>query len=161
MAVAIYYDGPARLYLGAGVSSIQELGYTADGVNVTQEPYYLPVPCDLFGGESGPPIDTQALGITATIRLDLTRFEYTVFEAIKKIVSGGTIGSFTTPGKLMVQEAAYWRVLINTPARPYNFPICVVNPIEDNKSVKYKRPFVTFTALMNPSTGLLFDAVTT
>ncbi len=163
MATAIIYDGAAQVFLAGGATNLSEIGYTKNGVTISQDNYYNPVPCDLFGGQPGPEIDNQALGITANIRLDLTKFDWAVVELIQKLTNDGTLGSFllASEGQLMVQEGKAWRVLIKTPVRPYNFPICIVTAFEQNKAVLYKNPFITFKAMRDPSTGLLWNTTTT
>lgn len=165
MALAIIYDGPALVRVTGTGSTLGDFAYTADGVRVTQNPFYYQVPGDQNGGSDGPPIDLQILGETADITLDITKFDTTQMGYICSFINGGTSGVVPTSGTLMFQEAKTFRVLIvptlnSVVTRPLNFPRCIVNPVELNKGVKFTRPFLSFTAHKDDS-GILFNATTT
>jgi hypothetical protein len=98
------------------------LGYTRDGAHVSTEAFWENVPGDENGGQQGPPIDIQYMGETARIRLELTKWDTTLADALAARLSGTTPGVVKTSGTLVFAGGYYFRVLIRTTNTPINFP---------------------------------------
>ena len=161
MTAAIQVAGAATIKVDTGsVNALEILGWTADGAHIDFEGFFLDVPTDENGGESGPPADIQYLGETARIRLELTKWDTTVEDKITSRVRGTSAGVVATPGTLLIGGGLTTRLLILTTARPINFPVCVFRePIEINKGTKYSRLVISATAYKNGS-GVLHNATT-
>jgi hypothetical protein len=139
-----------------GITTLTELGITRNGVTVIYENFFYDVPGDEFGGDDGPPIDTQWLGAISRIRCEFTKYNRTVMEAVLGIVQGSTFGAMEVqgagagvskqPGELMFTGTNFTRVVLNTSIGDRrNFPRCFIRaPHEQNYSTKYASPIVEF-----------------
>lgn len=86
-----YTIGEATIAAGTPV----KLGESADEIRLQHQIYKNPVPGDRNGGRSGDPIEEQYLGESASVSLELSRFDTGVAEALKQ--AGGLL---TVPGKI-------------------------------------------------------------
>lgn len=150
-----------------GVSGLVNLGYTSDGCEITINEYAIEVKSDRYGGEQGPPVEKQILGLDADIRLNLVEFnaEYirylesrmpgdaSIVAAPGKIVTPGTLGF--AGGNLIrcmlrgVIDAA--AIVAGATAielmSPMNFPFCSVHQaVGYNLGTRYSRANVTLKA---------------
>lgn len=162
MAATINVAGLASCNFDTGTSNALELlGYTRNGVEITDNGYFLDVHTDLDGGDDGPPSDSQYLGGTCTIRMEFTKYDDAVRAKIDTRLYGGTSGTNGAAGTLMIQGAKTFRVCIFTPTTPYNFPICMLrDPIDLNKGTKYSTLVIIATAYRNSSTGVVRNSTT-
>jgi len=161
MAVAVQVPGLATIKVGTGAeSALETLGYTRDGANIRPKAYYQDVPGDENGGDQGPPIDVQILGETATVRLELTKFDETVAAKVRARCASGTEGTPSTAGTLMFGDSKTIRVLVHTVTLPMNFTRCFLrNDIELNKGTKYTTLVLEFEAHKDGS-GVLYNSTT-
>ena len=164
MAVIVNVTGLATIKVApAAGAPLSTLGYTQNGAQITFEGYELRVPGDENGGDDGPPIDIQVLGQSARIRLELTKFDTTVSDTILTRTPGGTLGQPDTVavpiGTLIFASSQYFRLVIDTATRPFNFPCVsfVKTPQELNAGTKYQRHIVEVEAFKHPSTGILWN----
>ena len=168
MAIVHHVAGAATIRVDTGGSNaLEDLGYTRDGAMVRFDGFFLDIPCDLTGGENGPPSDIQFLGETALITCDFTKFDETIATKIRSRRYGIAEGQYVPAdiGKLMIGSTPTltFRVVIDPAiALPLNFPICVFRePFEINKGTKYSTWRVECTAYRSVLTDVLYNAVDT
>ena len=160
MPLTIQVDGAALVRVATPANgTLEDLGYTADGCEITEQIYTHDVPTDLFGGEQGPPTDVQYMGEVHVIRLNLTKYDELVVNKIRAGLATGTAGTIGVPGSLYVQGGFSWRLLIGTPFRPRNYVNVIFGkePKELNKGTKFSRTMVVATAYAN-SAGTLYNS---
>jgi hypothetical protein len=121
-----------------------ELGYTRNGVDFTDEGYFIDVPGDEFGGDEGPPIDIQFLGTIARFRCEFTKYDSAVAAQLAGRVNGAQAGTVTSdngnpPGTFLFQEELFYSVKLQNPnGGELTFPRAIIrNPIEINKGTKF------------------------
>lgn len=141
--------------------SLESVGYTRNGPDVSERPFMIPVPGDENGGDSGPPIDIQWLGETARIRLEFTKYDSAVTDKLRKFVAGATLGTPATAGTLMFQDNKAHRLVLANTNNPLNFPRVVFNePAEYNVGSRYTVLVLTAEAHKDAS-GVLFNTTVT
>ncbi len=144
MASSVNKDGLCNVKIAAPFDgSLEHLGYSRNGVEPDQEPYFDEVPGDQNGGDQGPPIEIQYLGEIVRVRLEMTRFDDAVADKIRKRCPGAaTVGTPHTTGTLLFAEEEYFRLLLHSPTNPMNFPRAIPKgAITANKGTKWQ----TFT----------------
>jgi hypothetical protein len=164
MAKTVNVTGLALIRVApASGAPLADLGYTQNGAQITFEGYELRVPGDENGGDDGPPIDIQVLGQTARIRLEMTKFDVTVSDTILTRTPSGTLGvpnSAGVPtGTLIFASSQFFRLVIATTTRPFNFPCVslIKTPQELNAGTKFQRHIIEAEAYKHPTTGVLWD----
>lgn len=152
--------GPAVIKIDAG-SGLETLGYTRSGGTVLFHPRTLDVPSDRVGGESGTPADVVALGMIASVRLELSEYDTDVAAKIMAMVDNGSSGTSPTPGGLYITDGLYYRLLIHSTTFPLNFPIAVPRgSMEQDRASRWSPYVCEFEMYPNPSTRLLFNTST-
>lgn len=96
MVMAPQVFGPALIKL-----ETDSLGYTRNGADVRGKGFFQEVPGDENGGEAGPPIEIQLMGETASVRLELTKYDPAIASKALARLKGDTEGLVGTPGTLM------------------------------------------------------------
>ena len=159
MAAAIQVAGLATITVDTGSAhALETLGYTQNGASVRFNGFFLDVHTDENGGDDGPPTDVQYLGETADITLDFTKFDTTVADKIRPRIYGGSAGTVGSVGTLMSGSSSTYRLCINSPTTPLNFPVVIFRePIEINKGTKYSTWRLVGTAYKNGS-NVLYNA---
>ena len=132
MAVTVQLTGPALLQLSTnGGTTWQNLGYTRNGAEITLERYTVNVPSDRTGGDAGPPAEVINLGITATIRADLTEFDDTVADIVRTNNGAGFAQLMFSSGK-----AFGLKILATNQTWTFN-RVLAVDPPTENKGTTY------------------------
>jgi len=167
----------------SGVSGLQSLGYTADGAEITFREFAIDVKSDRYGGEQGPNIEKQYLGLEADIRLVLTEFNAEYIHWLQSRMPGvaaivAAPGKIATPGTLMFAGGGLIRCLLQgvldaaaivagTAAgellTPLNFPFCAVSDVVSyNAGTRYARANLTLRAYQGlvSSDIVLYNRVT-
>lgn len=162
MAITVYVPGPAVLKIAVPSGSLQSLGYARNETEIMLQPYWNPIPSDEFGGDPGPPAEFQLLGVTATIRMRLSKFDKDVADIVEKFASqASVIGTPISPGTLGFASNHSLRVLIDSPTGPRNFLRCLpTGPSESNHGTKAMEKFFEFTAYEDAN-GVLWNEVDT
>ena len=161
MAAAIQVHGVCAVKIKPVGGTLELLGKTRNGADVTLQQFQIPVPGDDNGGDAGPPIDVQLMGQMAHIRLEFTKYDQTVMDKVKALVAGGTAGDMPPAGTLYIQDQKYTRLLLETTTNPLNFPIVVwQEPIQFNVGTRFTMTVLSGTAYPDAN-GLLYNAVTT
>lgn len=155
--------GVAHILIAIPSGALQPFGYTANGAQVTFEGYEIRVPSDENGGDEGPPAEIQYLGQTARVRLEMTKFDQSVSELLLRRLPSGTlgqpIGTGTPAGTLLFAGLQYFRLVIASAVKPFNFPcVSILRAPQDlNVGTKYQRHVVEVECYKHPTTGILWD----
>ncbi len=163
MAIQYHVAGPALIKLDTGTSNaLESLGYTRDSAEIRLEARYEELKSDDMGGEQGPPGDLNYLGESATVRLELTKWDTVVADKVVARLYGGTAGMPGAPGTEMIEGAKTFRLLIHSTNNPMNFPRAILyGAVEINKGTRHSRLVLEFLALKDPTTGVLYNNVVT
>ena len=161
MAIAIVVDGPASISVAALTGgTLTQLGYSENGVEVTEQLFTGDVMGDQNGGDQGPPIDVQYFGEIHVVRLLLTNYDETVLNTIRAGVAGGTAGTPGTAGSLYFQGGLAWRLLINSTNRPRNYLNAIFKePKEVNKGTKHSKAMIVATCY-NSASNIMYNTTT-
>lgn len=161
MAAAVQVFGPALVKTGTGaVDALESLGYTRDGVYITEQVYDEEVPGDQNGGPGGPPIDIEYYGERHIVRCELTKWDSAIAAKVFPKLKGGTAGTPGTPGTLWYGDSKFFRLLIQPTSGPRNYLGAIPRgaPIEINLGVKYSVLIVTFECYS--ISGTLYNSTT-
>lgn len=160
MAVAIQLGGLATIKVCTTGGVLATLGYSLNGVDITDDILTEPVYGDANGGEGGPPIDIQQLGEIHTVRMTLTKYDETVLNTIRASMAGGTAGTTATSGALYFQGSLYWRLLIHSVNTPRNYLCAIFTEAKEvNLGTKHSKAIIT--AKCYQSGGVVYNATTT
>lgn len=163
MPTAIQVPGKAVVSLGTP-GSPAVLGETRNGIILAERPFFHDVHGDAHGGDEGPPIDTQFLGMIADVRLHLVNFDKAVWLlAQKKMASIATPGTILAAdiGKLIVGGGAYyslsWTCAIDASfARSFGIAIPTMEPQEINIGTVNAEAILAFQCWRNIATGVVW-----
>lgn len=161
MAIAVVQTGPANVKVGTGVASaLEQLGFSANGVEITETALFLDVPGDQNGGDEGPPIDVQFLGQIDRVRMELTKYDIAIANKVRtrlnNIASPETAGVPGTSGSLIAGSSLFYRLLIEPTTQPRNYIAAIPRePIEVNRGTKYSRLIIEFEC--HSFNGTLWD----
>ena len=141
MAVQIQVAGLATIKIASpSGGSLETLGYSLNGVEITEEIYTCRVDGDFHGGEEGPPLDVQELGQMDIVQMTLTSWDAAVLAKLQASLAGGTAGVAATHGQLYIQGAKTWRLLITAPSFTRNYPLTIFQrPKTINVGTKHSR----------------------
>ena len=165
MALAVQKTGLVTVYTKVGLqSSFTSTGYAMDMVRIREQPFHHDVPGDENGGPQGPPIDVQYLGSIVQIQIEMSKSDPTQVGLLRKFAqyTQGTI-SQNEVGTLQFANKSI-AVLLYAPNAPLplHFPCCIVRePIEYGLGTKFAAVQLSITAYRHPTTGVLYDQVTT
>ena len=162
MAVAISVDGLATIKVATPTGgTLETLGQTMNGVEITEQVFNLPVYADENGGDAGPPCDVQYMGEAHRIRLLLTKWDEAVLDKIRAVIASGTAGTPATAGTLAFGTSNLFRLLIHTPLLPRNYIAATFfEPREINKGTKHSQALVQAVCYKDPTTGVMYNTTT-
>lgn len=157
MSLAIFVDGPARLYIGpqaclateyADFGSNNMIGYTESGLQVSINYLTHRVNSDDCGGGEGNPAEMLVMGATATIRGTMVKYETTAINSLMAGLYGAAEGSVKLPGTPVFAGGygfAFWAVGVNG---SFYFPKCewASAPREFNISTTERKTSFTVNA---------------
>lgn len=161
MAVQVNVAGAVTVKVQFPEGDLEVVGKTRNGPDVSEQPFFLPVPGDDNGGDAGPPIDIQYLGEIAHIRLELTKYDPDIVELIRAFVAGAVLGTPASAGTLMFQQNKTARLLLDSSGAIQNFPRVVFQePITRNVGTRFTICVITATAYKTDA-GVLFNETNT
>jgi len=153
-------DGAVAISIAEPGGPLESLGYSENGVEITEQIFTGDVHGDQNGGDQGPPIEVQYFGEVHTIRLTLTSWDEAVLNKIRKLTAAATIGVNLTPGTLLLETHSF-RLLLNSTNRPRNYlRVLFREAREINKGTKHSKAVLVGTAYKNAS-GVLYNTTTT
>lgn len=183
MANSVYVPGAALIRTGTGSSlALEDLGYTVDGVEITEKEFGIDVKSDRYGGSQGQNIDYQILGLGAEIKLELVEITLATFLKLQsrmptnstftaapgKVPYPGTLTFGTADGengggglfRTLIIGAKDAILLAATPGSeatmltPRNYPFCrVKDAIGYNLGTRHAKASVTIEAYMGVVSG--------
>lgn len=168
---AVQVFGPALVSVAQTVAgTYYPLGYTRNGVDQTEEAFWLDVPGDQYGGDDGPPIDIQHLGSITRVRCELTKWNVDNIDMVRGRVNAPLVmgeGFISCPyiGSLMIGGGFYYALRIfpgcipptGSPYYAYDFPIAIPRPpIEVNHATKFATVVVEFECHRHPTSGYTY-----
>lgn len=160
MAATPHNHGKATIKVNTGASAaLETLGFTRNGGDVSEEAFWIDVPGDENGGDSGDPIDIQYIGEMARVRLELTKFDQAVLTKVMKRLNaaGKTAGTVGTVGRFVFLNSEFFRLVIDTPTDPKNFVRAVPRaPTNRNMGTRFTMKVIEFDCYKNDS-GVLYD----
>ena len=160
MPATIQVDGLASIKTATPTGgSLILLGYSINGVEITERVYTLDVNSDENGGDAGPPIDVQYMGEMHQIRMLMPKYDVTEIDKIRAVLASGTAGTPGTAGTLMFTAVETFRLLIHTVSRPRNYLNCIFREVREiNKGTKHSQALVVASCYKDGN-GLLYNAV--
>lgn len=140
MAEGIQVPGACHIYTDTNGGAFEALGYSINGVEISEEPFFLNVPGDQNGGDDGPPIDVQVLGQIHHIRMELSKWDSSVADKCICIAKGTTIGQNVTPGWLMSGNSKSYKLALRSTLLFRTYPLAFLrNQIETQRGTKFAR----------------------
>lgn len=154
--------GKVQIWVGTGASAALELlGYSVNGVNIVERPFFTNVPGDENGGDEGPPVDKQFMGELHYVRLEMGKFDDTIFAKIRAKLRGNTEASSFVPGTLVSCGGYTYRLLLQGVNFTRNYLVAVPSePYEINVGTRWSRAVIEFECHRN-SAGVMWNGVTT
>jgi hypothetical protein len=143
-----------------GLSGLQDIGWTEDGVEVTEREFTIECKTDRYGGVQGPAADVQSLGMEAELRFTVTEFNTEFLMYLRSRFPGNaTIGAnpgrIITPGTLKFANGGLVRCLLQGAldtaaiaasvavaelATPLNYPFCeIVDAVSFNLGTRHQK----------------------
>jgi hypothetical protein len=155
MSRQIHVDGPVNIWVATPASgSLENLGYTEAGVDITEQEFTYDVQGDENGGDQGPPVDIQSMGLIHIIRIHLTKWDDATAAKIRARNASASEGTPVTSGTLKFQGGKDYRVLLDCFV-PRNYTRVVFRePIELNKGTKHRKLLLVGTAYKDGNGGI-------
>lgn len=160
MAATVQVAGACLVQTNTGEDNVfEDLGYSINGVEITEECLVFNVPGDQNGGDDGLPVEIQEMGEHHFIRMDMSVWDAAVAEktAFAKY-KGNTAGVEPTPGTLMFGTGGFFSLKLNSPnfKRTYTKAFPVTRPVETNAGTKYQHLIIEWEAQPPIAGGTLY-----
>lgn len=156
MAASVQVPGPVLIKIDAG-AGLESLGYSVNGIEIEEHPFYGDVPGDQNGGDEGPPIDIQYFGEIHRLHIELSNWDAAVAAKLIAKINTGTAGVAGTPGVLMLAGGWYYRLLLvatNTSNNTRNYLRALVRDrTAFNLGTKFKKLSIDFECHANAAGG--------
>lgn len=161
MPISYVVDGPVNVKLDTGAANaLEQLGFSEDGVRVTENAFYSDVHTDQNGGTEGPPGDIQYFGEVHNVEMTLTRYDDVIVDKLLPKVRGGTVGATSTPGTLMAQDGKGFRLLLHSTSKPRNYLFAILRGGQEcNKGTKHRKMILRWEC--HAVSGVLYNTTTT
>jgi hypothetical protein len=160
MPATPHNHGKAAIMVGSGSGGALEfLGYTRNGADVTTEGFWIDVPGDELGGDSGPPIEIQYIAEMARVRLEMTKWDAVVLNKVMKRINLATKGTgiLGEPGTFIFMNNYHFRLTVASPTDPRNYYIAIPRaPTQRNMGVRFAMKVMEFDCYANAQ-GVLWD----
>lgn len=151
---------------GSWAGGIKTLGESMDMVDVEERVFTHNVPGDRYGGPQGPPIEQQWLGEIHVVRMELSRWDPTVWNVVRRRGVRENLGSHQSGdvGALMLASRSC-RLILDCPTRPFNYPCALINSsLQYSKGTKFSSVALQVechVAQQGDQAGILFNSDTT
>lgn len=163
--------GPALVKVGTGTGqppTLEDLGYSRDGVAIREEAHWADIHADAAGGEEGPPVETLFLGERSLVRVELVRWDWEVAYRVLARLRGATAGEPQPAGIALVASGPLTvRLVIDAAREVRHYPRAAVRgAVELNKGARASRLAFEFECYRDgvPSSsyyGVLYDGNST
>lgn len=128
-----------KVQQSVGAGNLKKLGESIDMTDVEDRSFWHNVPGDRRGGPQGPPIEVQYLGSIYIVRMELSRWDPTVYDELitRNALTALGAPALTDCGKLMLEDNAI-RLLLHSTTRPMNFPCAILrDSVQFGMGTKY------------------------
>lgn len=102
------------------------LGYTRNGVSVRINPRFKDYKIDHSGGDEGIPDESQFLGATADISIELEKYDRDPAEILTSFNQGGAAGIHANMGALVKGDSLYAVLDLVGATHTIRFPVAVI-----------------------------------
>jgi len=159
MPEAIQVPGACHVYVDTAAGSFEALGWSINGVEISQTPFFLNVPGDQNGGDDGPPIDVQYLGEIQYLRMEMSKWDPIVANKCIVIAKGAPIGQTSLPGILMAAGGFSYKISLRSSYlfRTYQLGF-LRNQVETQRGTKFARLLLEWEC--HSYNGVLYTATT-
>jgi len=138
-----------------------DLGFSRDGGTIRIEPRWGDVNSDDWGGAGGAPADRQLLGATATVTVDLTKYEASEVEKLTAFVNAGATGTLPPLGTLIRQDARFAELALNGTKKTYTFATAFpAEPQEVNAGTRFSTFVLGFECWLNNTEARVYMSIT-
>jgi hypothetical protein len=154
MAIAVNALGPGRVSVDTGASNALEvLGWNEDSIQVQENRKIHEVHSDQNGGTPGIPIELQNLGEEHVVSLNLSNFDWDVWERIQAGYYGATMGTLGTIGGFMSSNG--FRMVLETTTFPRNY--LFATPLTKTVPMGSKATIIAIQFRCLPAGGVIWD----
>jgi hypothetical protein len=165
-ATCFFSAGPCQVWVNTGADGAMEfLGFSVNGISITENVFMTPIPSDENGGNEGPPADYQLMGRQDEISMELGKFNPLVLARLIVRANPGVNTSINpSVGLLLGCAGKMYRLCLvgcapsdTNPRFIRNYPACVLPaPIQRTPvGSQIMRASVTFLA--NVQNGVLWN----
>lgn len=155
-SATINVAGPVAVSIKPAGGALMDVGYTEQGVDITEQIFSYDVQGDQNGGDQGPPIDIQYMGAVDIVRMTFTKYNQTTMQIIRDRLSGTSPDTPGTAGVLHFQGTLAYELLLDC-FTPRNYTRVVFRePIETNKGTKHSKLTLIATCYKDGS-GVLYN----
>ena len=163
MAETVNVYGAAAIKVDTGAANALELlGYSRNAPDISFNDFFSDVPGDQNGGDEGPPIEIEYFADTATVRMELTKWDLAIMDKVtQRLRTNVTRGTPAAVGGLMFASSFTYRLLLHTTSNAYNFLRAFPRrAMEINPGTKWSTFRMEWECHKNAS-GVLYNATTT
>jgi len=161
MALAVHIAGPALITIDDGTGpGMQNLGYTINGADISEEPFHVDVPGDQNAGERGPPIEIQFVGEVDHVRIEMTNYDEANLNLVRANIPTGTAGTVAAGniGLALFASGKTFKLRIASASEPRTYNRCIPRGAREiNKGTVYSRAVVEFECHKDAN-GVLYTA---
>lgn len=159
MALTVPVPGKATISIDGTAFAI-----TRNGIAYAERPFFSDVFSDTHGGDSGPPIDRQYLGMIADIRIICVEWDKALLSEILSNLQGGTGGSVPVGdiGALLIAASKYFQLswacaTDNSFNRTFSRAVPSAEPKEVPVGTKNSELVLAWEGWRNISTGYVWQ----
>lgn len=147
--------GAVDIWVSTGSGGTYEaLGRSVNGVQISDNPYFVPVYSDGNGGEQGAPVDYQYLGKQGYLAFDCSQYDDAVAAKIRDRIP---VTATFVPGMLVGCASAFFKVILYGPNIRRRYLAAIpLEPIQFNAGVVHSRS--NFAFICNSLNGVIYDS---
>lgn len=146
--------GVIDIWVNTGSSgAYEELGRSISGVNISDNPFFIPVHSDTNGGEQGPPVDYQYLGKQGFLSFEMAQYDDSVLSKVRDRIKPGV--TFST-GMLIGCSSAMLSVILYSANLKRRYQGAIpIEPQQFNAGSVHSRASCSF--ICNAVGGVIWD----
>lgn len=139
-----------------------ELGFSQDGAIITYTARFGDIFSDDWGGAGGAPADSQLLGMTGSVTLDMTKYDASEVQKLAAFSTGGPAdGDLPAFGTLMRQDSKTGSLVLTGTNKVYTFATAFPRePQSLNAGTKFSTYNLQFEFWMTSPESRNFQAIT-
>ncbi len=147
--------GPVDIWVSTGSGGVYEaLGRSINGVQISDNPYFVPVHSDTNGGEQGAPVDYQYLGKQGYLSFECAQYDDAIAAKIRDRIP---VTATFSVGMLLGCSSAFFKVILYGPnIRRRYLGAIPIDPIQFNAGAIHSRS--NFGFICNAVGGVIYDS---